>query len=62
MRKQKTNLFEALLWGVGGLAAIVGLGEIINSPRVSPNLRFVAQTVEGTIVQDLESGLFHLMV
>lgn len=62
MRKQSISFGEALLWGIGGLAAILGLGRIINNPQSSSNLRFVAQTVEGIIVQDLATGLFYILV
>ena len=62
MRKQPMSFGEALLWGIGGLAAIFGLGRIINNPQSSPNLLFIAQTVEGIIVQDLATGLFYVLV
>lgn len=61
MSKRSVTFVEALLWCLGGIAAIVGLAGIINSPKSSPSLRFVAQTVEGIIVQDMETGLFHLL-
>lgn len=62
MSRQRMSLVEAVLLGIGGIAVIFGLGRIINNPQTSPNLRFIAQTVEGVIVQDLETGLFHLLV
>ncbi len=62
MRKQPMSFGEALLWGIGGLTAIFGLGRIINNPQSGPNLRFIAQTVEGIIVQDLATGLFYVLV
>lgn len=62
MHKQPMSFAEALLWGIGGLAAILGLGRIVNNPQSNPNLRFIAQTVEGIIVQDLATGLFYVLV
>lgn len=61
MRKQPMSFGEALLWGIGGLAAILGLGRIIDNPQSNANLRFIAQTVEGVIVQDLATGLFYVL-
>jgi hypothetical protein len=48
--------------GILGLGAIWLLGNIAQNPRISPNLRFIAQTAEGQLVQDLETGLFHVLV
>jgi hypothetical protein len=62
MSKRSVTFVEVLLWGVGGIAAIVGLAGIINNPKSSPSLRFVAQTIEGIIVQDMETGVLHLLV
>lgn len=62
MSRQRVSFVEAFLWGIGGVAAIFGLGKIINNRQTSPNLRFIAQTIEGVVVQDLETGLFHLLV
>jgi hypothetical protein len=53
---------QAIGWGLLGLAAIAILGRIAQNPTVSPNLRFIAQTAEGQLVQDLETGLFHILV
>jgi hypothetical protein len=53
---------EVIGWGLLGAAAIAILGNIAQNPKVSPNLRFVAQTAEGQLVQDLETGLFHILV
>jgi hypothetical protein len=51
-----------ILWGVLGAAAIAFFSKIAQNPRVSSNVRFIAQTAEGQIVQDMETGLFHLLV
>lgn len=56
------NWGDAFGWGLVGLLAIAVLSNIAQNPRVSPNLRFIAQTAEGQVVQDLETGLFHLLV
>lgn len=53
---------KAIGWGLLGLGVIGILGSIAQNPRVSPTLRFVAQTAEGQLVQDLETGLFHLLL
>jgi len=53
---------QAIGWGLVGLAAVVILGSIAQNPNVSPNLRFIAQTAEGQLVQDLETGAIHLLV
>ena len=49
-------------WGLLAVLAIAGLSKIAQNPRVSPNLRFIAQTAEGQLVQDLETGFIHLLV
>jgi len=55
--------------GLGTFLSLLGLGaaayffaKIATSPKASPALQFIAQTAEGTLVQDLETGLFHLLV
>ncbi len=53
---------QALGWGLVGLAAIGFLGHIAQNPRINPNFRFIAQTAEGQVLQDLETGLFHLLL
>jgi hypothetical protein len=47
--------------GIAGLGLVWLFSQIANNPRVSPNLRFVALTAEGQVMQDLETGLFHLL-
>ena len=49
-------------WGLLAVLVIAGLSKIAQNPAVSPNLRFIAQTAEGQLVQDVETGLFHLLV
>ena len=46
---------------IAGLTAVAVLANISQNPRVNPNLRFVAQTAEGIIVHDLETGLLRLV-
>lgn len=53
---------QAIGWGLVGLAAVVILGSIAQNPNVSQNVRFIAQTAEGQLVQDLETGAIHLLV
>jgi len=53
---------EALGWAVLGVLAVGVLSSIANNPRVSPNIRFIARTAQGDIVQDMETGLYHLLV
>jgi len=53
---------QAIGWGLLGLAAVAILGSIAQNPKASPNLRFIAQTAEGQVVQDMETGLFHLLL
>jgi hypothetical protein len=53
---------QAIGWGLLGIAAIGILGAIAQNPKGSPNLRFIAQTAEGQVVQDLETGIFHPLV
>jgi hypothetical protein len=48
-----------------GFLAVVGipvLSNIAQNPRLSSNLRFIAQTADGQLVQDLETGIIHLLV
>jgi hypothetical protein len=58
----KENWGDAFGWGLLALLAIVGLSKIAQNRALSPNLRFIAQTAEGQLVQDLETGLIHLLV
>lgn len=44
------------------VAGHCGFVQHFANPKVSPNLRSVAQTAEGQLVQDLETGLIHLVV
>lgn len=53
---------QAIGWGLVGLAAVATLSGIAQNPNVSPKLRFIAQTAEGQLVQDLETGAIHLLV
>lgn len=53
---------RAIGLGLLGIAVIGILGAIARNPRVSPTLRFVAQTAEGQLVQDMETGLIHLLL
>ncbi len=52
------------LLGIGllAVAGIAILSNISQNPRVNPKLRFIAQTAEGQLVQDLETGIIHLLV
>jgi hypothetical protein len=43
------------------LGAIV-FGSIANNRRLNPRVRLVARTAQGDLVQDLETGLIHLLV
>ncbi len=44
------------------LATLIGvLAELARSPRVGRNVQFIAQTAEGVLVQDLETGVVHLL-
>ena len=61
-RRKGTDWGQVVGWGLLGLGAIAILGNIAQNPQVSPNLRFIAQTAEGQLVQDLETGLFHILV
>ena len=61
-RNKRTNWDQVIGWSLLGLGAIAVLGSIAQNPNLSPNLRFVAQTAEGQLVQDLETGLFHILV
>jgi hypothetical protein len=58
----KANWGDAFGWGLLALLAIAGLSKISQNRSLSPNLRFIAQTAEGQLVQDLETGLIHLLV
>jgi hypothetical protein len=61
-RNKRTNWGEVIGLGLLGLGAIAILGNIAQNPNVSPNLRFVAQTAEGQLVQDLETNLYYILV
>lgn len=58
----KSNQWGQLL-GLGALAVlgIAVLSNISQNQKASPALRFIAQTAEGTLVQNLETGLIHLL-
>ena len=58
----RTNWSEFFGWGLLGVAAIAVLSKIAQNRALSQNLRFIAQTAEGQLVQDLETGLIHLLV
>lgn len=45
--KAKGNWGDAFGWGLLGVLAIIGLSKMARNPRLSPNLRFIAQTAEG---------------
>jgi hypothetical protein len=45
-----------------GVATVSLLSQIANNRAVNPNLRLLARTAEGDIVQDMETGLIHLLV
>ncbi len=61
-RNKRKNWGKVIGLGLLGLGAIAILGNIAQNPNVSPNLRFVAQTAEGQLVQDLETGLYYILV
>jgi len=48
--------------GLLGLLGIFLLSNMVQNPKLNPNLRFIAQTAEGQLVQDMETGLLHLLV
>jgi hypothetical protein len=50
--------FSKLLLLVMGVAA---LAQIVSNRRLNPNLRLVARSAEGDLVQDLETNLFDLI-
>jgi len=58
----RPNWGDAFGWGLLAVLAIVGLSRIAQNRNVSPNLRFIAQTAEGQLVQDVETGIIHLLV
>jgi hypothetical protein len=60
MAKSKSSVSIPALLGLGAVAFL--LAKIVTSAKASPALQFIAQTAEGTVVQDLETGLFHLLV
>jgi len=63
MKRNKRNKWGKVIGlGLLGLGAIAILGNIAQNPNVSPNLRFMAQTAEGQLVQDLETGLYYILV
>jgi hypothetical protein len=59
----KTNNWGNVFgWGLLAVLGIAVLSSISQNPKLSPNLRFIAQTAEGQLVQDLETGIIHLLV
>jgi hypothetical protein len=56
------NTQQAIGLGLLGIAVVGFLGGIAQNRKISPNLRFIAQTAEGQLVQDLETGLIHLLL
>jgi hypothetical protein len=44
-----------------GLGAALLLGAITNNPKTNPNVRWIARTTEGDIVQDLVTGAFRFV-
>jgi hypothetical protein len=55
--------YQKAIWlGLLGAAAIFVLNRIAQNPRLNPNLRLLAKTTEGDVVQDLTTGLVHLLV
>jgi hypothetical protein len=58
----KSNWGDFFGWGLLAVAAIAALSKAAQNRALSPNLRFIAQTAEGQLVQDLETGLIHLLV
>jgi hypothetical protein len=61
-RNMRNKWGKVIGLGLLGLGAIAILGNIAQNPNVSPNLRFMAQTAEGQLVQDLETGLYYILV
>lgn len=59
---KRTNWGEVIGWGFLGLLGVAVLNGIAQNPNVSPKTRFIAQTAEGQIVQDLETGVIRLLV
>jgi hypothetical protein len=53
---------QVIGWAVLGTAAIAILGRIAQNPTASPNVRFIARTAEGQLVQDLETDLLHILI
>jgi hypothetical protein len=63
MKRNKRNKWGKVIGlGLLGVGVIAILGNIAQNPKVSPNLRFMAQTAEGQLVQDLETGLYYILV
>jgi hypothetical protein len=50
-------------WGLiaAVVAGIAVLSKIASNPKVSPNIRFIARTAEGDLIQDLETDIIHLV-
>jgi len=44
-----------------GLGAALLLGAIANNAKVNPNVRLIARTAEGDLVQDLVTGAVRLI-
>jgi hypothetical protein len=53
---------QAIGWGLLGLVTVGVLASIAQNPTANPKLRFIAQTAEGQVVQDLETGAIHLLL
>jgi len=59
---KSNQLGQALGLGLLAVLGIVVLANVAQNQKASPAVRFIAQTAEGTLVQDLETGLIHLLV
>jgi hypothetical protein len=46
---------------IGGGVAIAILSKIASNPAFNPNLRLIARTAEGDLIQDLTTGLIRLV-
>jgi hypothetical protein len=50
--------WEGLILLALGVVVVAG---IANNQRVNPRLRLIARYIEGDLVQDLETGVFHFI-